>query len=307
MRCVDPGCRSLAKIVASSGLVGPPGPVTDWLRATCLSLLLLVTLLNHTAAQYTSCSTRDCSQMVLVPGAKFVGLDTGPNRARMVCEWCQKKRAEALRELLRAVAQTLARGVRALGGSSTVDMAAFESRTDQGAGVDLFRLQHRREMIWNDRRIVVSASDSVTKVSLWTGDTHLLDYSTDNMDAGWEATFDLDTSLQNGRIGAGYRANLTEHELSFGRIGKERSSDYRFSGSISYGLPSAGFFVTLGDRDHDETPNYRVDVSVPVPGWPVGLSIAHETERPSDLLAAALTPVLPYSGLYLAGRAIDLW
>lgn len=148
-----------------------------------------------------------------------------------------------------------------------------------------------------------------TAIEASTGDSNTFDFGSRIGDVGGEATFRV--SAEEGRIGAGYRANIAEVNAAVGSVSAESTDDFRQSVRVSAGAPSGGAFVSWDDRDGDGARNYRLDVDIPIPGTPLGVGVSIETESPvKDGLAllASVNPITaPAAGVYRLGRALKFW
>lgn len=148
-----------------------------------------------------------------------------------------------------------------------------------------------------------------TALEASTGDSNAVDVGSRIGDIGGEATFRA--TREEGRIGAGYRANIAEVNAAAGSVSNRSTEDYRESVRVSAGAPSGGAFVSWNDRDGDGARNYRLDVDVPIPGTPLGVGISIESESPVRdglALAASLNPVTaPIAGAYRLGRMLHVW
>ncbi len=163
----------------------------------------------------------------------------------------------------------------------------------------------------------VSGEDSSTSKRLegsviraTTGDDNAVDVNSKILDAGAEATFRA--SEDEGRIGAGYRANVAEVGVGVGEVSDRPGiDDYREEARVSAGVPSGGAFVSWNDRDNDGKTNYRLDIDIPIPGTPLGVGYSVETERPvADGLATLgkFNPITaPAAGVYSLGRHLNWW
>jgi peptidoglycan hydrolase-like protein with peptidoglycan-binding domain len=148
-----------------------------------------------------------------------------------------------------------------------------------------------------------------TAIEASTGDSNALDVGSRIGDAGAEATFRA--TRDEGRIGAGYRANIAEVNVAGGSVSSASTNDHREQVRVSVGAPSGGAFVSWNDRDRDGARNYRLDVDVPIPGTPLGVGISLETESPirdGIALVASFNPVTaPIAGAYRLGRMCKFW
>jgi len=148
-----------------------------------------------------------------------------------------------------------------------------------------------------------------TAIEASTGDSNAVDVGSRIGDIGGEATFRA--TAEEGRIGAGYRANIAEVNVAAGEVSAARQDDYREQVRVSVGAPSGGAFVSWNDRDGDGARNYRLDVDIPIPGTPFGVGASFESESPVRdglALAASLNPVTaPIAAGHRLGRMIGLW
>jgi peptidoglycan hydrolase-like protein with peptidoglycan-binding domain len=148
-----------------------------------------------------------------------------------------------------------------------------------------------------------------TAIEASTGDSNPVDVGARLGDIGAEATFRA--MRDEGRIGAGYRANIAEVNASAGEVSAARQDDYREQVRVSVGAPSGGAFVSWNDRDGDGARNYRLDVDIPIPGTPFGVGASFESESPvrdGIALVASLNPVTaPLAAGHRLGRMIGLW
>jgi hypothetical protein len=148
-----------------------------------------------------------------------------------------------------------------------------------------------------------------TALSATTGDDNQFDVGSKIGDIGGEVT--LRATKDEGRIGAGYRANIAEVNAGVGEVSAKSQDDYREEFRLSAGAPSGGAFVSWNDRDGDGKKNYRIDVDVPIPFTPLGVGFSAESENPVKdglALVASLNPItaIPAAG-YRLGRALKFW
>lgn len=163
----------------------------------------------------------------------------------------------------------------------------------------------------SQERVNISRRVDATAISSTTGDNNTVDIGSKIGDVGGEATFHVEADGSEGRIGAGYRANVAEVNGGLGSVTAENQNDFRQEVRVAAGAPSGGAFVSWGDRDNDGATNYRLDVDVPIPGTPLGVGVSYETEKPiQDGLGVLglMNPVTaPIAGGYLLGRALKFW
>lgn len=196
-------------------------------------------------------------------------------------------------------------------GGGDVRFGLHHQTTEGGGSIDVAAVRLGGSAEISDRRIHGSVRADGTVLGASTGNTHTVDVGGKLLDAGGEATFHIERDGSEGRIGAGYRANIAEVSGGVGSVSNRSTEDFRQEVRVSAGVPSGGAFVSWNDRDGDGARNYRLDIDVPIPGTPLGVGVSYETEKPvQDGLGVLglMNPITaPIAGGYLLGRALKFW
>lgn len=196
-------------------------------------------------------------------------------------------------------------------GGGDVRFGLHHQTTEGGGSIDVAAVRLGGSAEWSNQRIHGSVRADGTVLGASTGNTHTVDVGGKLLDAGGEATFHIERDGSEGRIGAGYRANIAEVSGGVGSVSNQSTQDFRQEVRVSAGVPSGGAFVSWNDRDGDGAKNYRLDVDIPIPGTPLGVGVSYETEKPiQDGLGVLglMNPITaPIAGGYLLGRALKFW